>query len=269
MQLKIESHFCSLVLKISFYSCSPTTRIPPFLNCHALFVHGSESTKLRLHIVFISDEAGEANSLLKFWAVIPVCFFEFLIDEGISIAGESLHHNLSLWPDSNEFRKRCNHREKPYTNNDRQNLVSSLHRVSSTIHVRRSNRGLPILSPLHLKPWLPHPSRFSKGGHGEPSQRGLSVTASQSAIALVSSDASALTPLLRRWISSFHHFQLLPPSSAVGNSAMPPPLPHAPRTSPPQLQVRGRGIWFTVPTLRNHEGWASPLSGNKCAILAP
>jgi len=90
MQLKIESHFCSLVLKISLYSRSPTTRTPPFLNCHALFVHGSESTELRLHIVFILDEAGEANSLLKFWAVIPVCFFEFLMDEGISITGESL-----------------------------------------------------------------------------------------------------------------------------------------------------------------------------------
>ena len=96
MQFKRESHPRFFILEISLNRCPPTTWIPPLLNGHTLLLHRFENTEFGLHAALILDKAVKSDSFLKFWTLIPVRLFELLVDEGVSIAGKGLPHNLSF-----------------------------------------------------------------------------------------------------------------------------------------------------------------------------
>jgi hypothetical protein len=89
--------------------------------------------------------------------------------------------------------------------------------------------------------WLPHPSRFSKGGRHEPkhllrptsSERNTHKPVTHHSPPIVPRSimfyASASAPLLRSRLSPLHHHQLLPASATAEQSARPRPSSECPR----------------------------------------
>ena len=107
-------------------------------------------------------------------------------------------------------------------------------------------RNLLNLSQL----WLPHPSRFSKGGRHEPkhllcpksSERNTPKPVTHHSHPIVPRSimayASASTPLLRSRLSPVHHHHLLPASATAEQSARPRPFSACPRAGTAPLPVR-------------------------------
>src|SRR5579862_3672379 len=89
---------------------------------------------------------------------------------------------------------------------------------------------------------LPHSSRFSTSGHSGPQSLCSLITDNPGLITISLGDAHQIASVLRQWISSLHHHQLLPAKSTVEHAAESGFVPGGHGTGAPALPLRGRWI---------------------------